>query len=157
MRRSIVLIICAGVICAFQTGCAAGESFPEIKTAAETDLSLKYCGTEYSCHIDYLNKDTAVITFSSPQALSGMSFRRAGGDGMISLGSLLCKGTGIKALCNSAAFKVFDTYDSLTTGDAVNGEKLENGCFLFCDDLSSPTFILETDPEGIPKRVEIPN
>lgn len=148
-------LIISCLIAAVPAGCTAAESFPEIKTTADTDLSVEYGGTEYTCHMSYISRDTAALSVTAPQSLKGISFRRTDNDDMISLGSLLCKGMGNTALKASVPYKVFDIYDRITEKKPEIIKKVENGCFIFSDDSAAPTYIIETDNEGIPKRIEI--
>ena len=151
------MLISAGLIILSQTGCGAADSFPGIQAAQDTDLILGCGGAEYKCHIGYVSKDTASLTFLSPEPLSGMSFRRTDSGNVIALGSLLCKGAGGSLLSGSAAFKVFGVYDRINENEPAVREKLENGNFRFSDDTEAPTYVIETDPDGIPKRIDIPD
>lgn len=95
MKKSLGVLTVGmlAVMCSL-TGCngAASPEVPTVHAEVDTDMTLHDGSTDYACHVQYVSKDNATLTLSSPESLAGMTFHRSNGAYTLSLGSLLCKG-----------------------------------------------------------------
>lgn len=126
------------------TGCSANDSFPEIQAAADSDADIRYNGTEYRCHIRYIDNATSSVTLLSPEEISGLTFTRSSGEYTCSLGKLLCKGEDLPD--NSLPKEIFRVYDSIANTDPEPLVKHTDGsCEFRCGEIK-----LTTDSSGRP-------
>lgn len=90
------------------------------------------------------------MTFSSPQSLAGLCFKRSNGIVSVSLDNLMCKNENLLLSQNSLFSKVTKLFDSVSSDDlsfvAQHGSNYE-----YSDKSSS--FSLLTDNNGKPLRM----
>ncbi len=94
-------------------GCTTAPSCPDVHAAVDTDMTLQYGKTEYTCHVRYVTKNNAVLTLLSPENLSGLTFHRSDSICTLSLGTLVCKGTQLLPQDTALAEAVFSVFDRL--------------------------------------------
>ena len=132
------------------SGCSSEASVPAPHAAADKDAEIIFHNETYKCRIIYVNSNTSSLTFTSPQSLSGLSFKRADGTVSVSLENLMCKNEKLLISRNSLFSKITGLFDSVSSDElhfvAQHGENYE-----FCDESSSLSLL--TDKGGDPLRM----
>lgn len=134
----------------FFSGCSSQSSVPSPRAAIDKDAEISFQGETYKCRINYLNRNTSSITFSSPESLSGLSFKRSDGTVSVSLGNLMCRNENLLLPQSSLLTRVTKLFDCVSSDElsftAQHGENYE-----FSD--KNSTVSLLTDKDGEPLRI----
>lgn len=129
------------------SGCSTKPVCPTPHFAVDTDASVQCDHAEYQCHIQYVDQNTASLTFTAPESLAGFSVIRGSGNYSFSLGSLLCKG-----MCllpeNSPAVRVFSAFDTLSKAELLCTGQNEDNTFTFVPDQHTDSPVLTCDGSG---------
>ena len=149
MLLSLLSFVFGAALC----GCQERISVPSVHSTLDAPALISVGDTSYQCQIRYINKETASLTFTSPDSLSGLTVSTAQGSCSYSLGSLLCKKT-LPVPENSAAKKVFDAFRLLSDDALTCQEQSSDGSYVFYLPDDPRHFKLTTDKDGFPLLVQ---
>ena len=132
--------------CFLLCSCSAAKP-PEIVTAVNESYSVTDGETEYICRLDYVNTNTASVTFLSPSTMKNMIYRRADGKYILQLGSLICKTDSPAGGERPIASWLIGSFDAISSSEpefsGFNGSECE-----FKVNSKNGALTVITDPEG---------
>lgn len=103
--------------------------------------------SEYNCRLDYVNTNTASVTFLSPATMKNMTYRRADGKYILQLGSLICKTESPIRGDKPIALWLINSFDAISSCvpdfSGFNGSECE-----FKVNSKNGALTVITDPEG---------
>ena len=126
------------------TGCSSGSSVPTVRSATDSDAAVSFQGREYPCHINYVNKNTAVLTLKDPETLAGLTFQRSDGVYSLSLGTLVCKNVPLTNRNSAIAVQVLSAFDRISGDPPAFVRQHDSNCYEFSDG----DITVLTDAEG---------
>ena len=152
MKKRLITLWTALLLMLIPAGCTTAPSCPDVHAAVDTDMTLQYGGTEYTCHVRYVTKNNAVLTLLSPENLSGLTFHRSDSICTLSLGTLVCKGTQLLPQDTALAEAVFSVFDRLADPALSCTGTTSDGNYTFALS-SAPALSLLTDSSGQPLSI----
>ena len=152
MKKRLITLWTALLLMLIPAGCTTAPSCPDVHAAVDTDMTLQYGKTEYTCHVRYVTKNNAVLTLLSPENLSGLTFHRSDSICTLSLGTLVCKGTQLLPQDTALAEAVFSVFDRLADPALSCTGTTSDGNYTFALS-SAPALSLITDSSGQPLSI----
>ncbi len=154
MKKIVLTVISVLVIVLFAS-CSENIRIPEVSTAVDGDAAVTYNGTDYLCHITYVNNRTASVELQSPDSLKGLTFRRTQDGQSFALNKLLCKSSCFRFGESCIGTQIMQLFDGIKP-DRIKFVSQKGELFLFsAKDNTAMTFL--TDSEGHIKTLSAPN
>ena len=144
--KKIFLVFSAVTIMLFCTSCSENVRIPSVNTAVEENVSVNIGDTEYRCHISYVSDTTAAVTFSAPESLKDMTFRKTADGFSVSLGTLICK-SGDFSFSESCVFRQITDELAKIKQDNIKFMSKQGDKYMFSLK-SDPTCKFLTDENG---------
>lgn len=143
--RKLFLILTAVTAMFICTSCNENVKIPEVIAAVDRDATVTYNGTEYDCHITYVNGNTASVEMKSPENLQGLTFRKTEGNQTVSLGKLICKSDSFYFGDDCIGTQIMQAFDGVKQ-ENIKFMSLKNDLYLFSGkNDSSLTFLTDSD------------
>ncbi len=152
LKRLFRILLLTVTVCIIMSGCGMGGSVPDVRPVTESNAVISFDGTTYRCEIRRISSEQTVMTFVSPESLSGLVFSQSGKICTLSMDKCACRNLSLPESGRCVFVRVCGILDLLARGGLTLDAKSDDGRCVFSSENGGLS--VTTDSDGRPLTVK---